>query len=416
MQNELYNAIVAYHNEDIEPAKQYVQDNYAVSKKATSKSAWSSQDRFRREWSRFIDRANKYYLLDEELNRESDDFTVVKESDVADVLSSIFEEVYGGRDVMFYEVKKRKYAISSRRLTQWLKGDTVHAQYIPPKHEAVTNPIVSKYPNQRWQIDVTYLKSAYDSSTAGHTVEDFVQLNDGFQYILTIVDHFTKRVWLTALRRQTTEVITTALHQAIRSEVSEGREPPKLIQADNARVLTNAIERMTKYYPVKRVTSSAYSSRSQGLVERTHREVKRLLSMLMTEHSTKVWTLFIPTVEDIINNRYQSTIRMAPNEAINKTSKAADRIQSSAERMKKKQGPRSKAYNKGDRVRLAMSAVYEYLRKDSRKLGQPVWTEQIFKIANKRGYSYQLVTEQGGAFLNKDGSFAWVKHSEVMRV
>lgn len=405
MDDSTYQAILDYHDGNDDRVKAYLRRHYSLDRN----TAWSASDRLRREYSRFATKANKYRPVGEELMRIKDGFTVVRESDVPETLGNIQDDVYGGRDKLFYEVKKRKYEISQRRILRWLKGDDVTASFRPAKKESVVRPILSSKPNERWQIDITYMSSSY-------TEPDLPSVNEGFRYICTIVDHFTKRVWLAALRESSTDAVVDVLVDAIESEMLEGRDPPSLVQSDNSRVLISAIDRLSNAYPLKRITSSSYSSKSQGLVERVHREVKRILGMKMKEYNTNYWIEHLEDVQEVINTRYQATIGMSPNEALNRTPQVKAAIKSGAKRMSKRNGPRTAPLKKGDRVRIAIKAVNERLRKTKSVVGQPVWSDEALTVVKTRGYLYQLVNDDGSPFAYPGGRVAWINHSEVMKV
>jgi len=76
--------------------------------------------------------------------------------------------------------------------------------------------------NDLWQADIVEMRS-------------YLKKNHGFNYILCIIDCFTKRVWNIGLKRESGKEVTNAM-----SKISLHRSP-KLLQVDNGKEFYNIV-------------------------------------------------------------------------------------------------------------------------------------------------------------------------------
>ena len=84
------------------------------------------------------------------------------------------------------------------------------------------------------------------------------------------------------------------------------------IQTDNGSEFTNqAFQETLNRFNIKHITSSIYSPRSQGMVERSHRCLHDLLSKLMSDHSSS-WDLFLNSALFAIRTNVSKTTLMSP--------------------------------------------------------------------------------------------------------
>ena len=82
-------------------------------------------------------------------------------------------------------------------------------------------PILSKNVNERWGIDCINMTSFANNNGGG--------IHNGYKFILTVVDYFSRLVWARKMKTQTAINVTNAT----KSIVQETKTYPKLIQADN---------------------------------------------------------------------------------------------------------------------------------------------------------------------------------------
>lgn len=414
MDDNLYKAIVAHltstNDHDIDS---YIASHYNVEATETM----STRSRVQFAMKKFIRIAkqyewrnnNLYRVRDSKGNTLSEQLVVVPESLINEILQESQSITLGGVKKMYYHIKQQGLLISQSRIDRWLKGNTTRSVTAPRKKtQAISKPIVAYAINERWQIDAVHMKNKRFKSQRG------------YQYILTIVDHLTKRVWLTAMKAQNADNIRDALINAFNEEIEAGRTPPKLIQSDNdATMLAGIRKALTAMkedgYDIKHIRAGAYNPRSNGLVERMNGIVQQKLTTLMIKDDNPHWAGYVKYVQGSINNSWQSTIKMTPLEALENEELAVIRCVENAQHMRKKYGHRTKPYDIGDRVRISLrkSPGKEALAK---RTGLANWSTEIYTIVGKRGdYEYQLKDDQGRFKMNKL-RIIWYTHDQLKKV
>ncbi len=137
------------------------------------------------------------------------------------------------------------------------------------------------------------------------TMGPFVETPQEFKYILAVVDAFTRHVKLYRLRTTTgLEMARNLLEHTCTFGV------PSLIQTDNGSQFKNEhMEALKELINTTHVTTLAYSSESNGLVERVNKEVMRHLRCLVSQSvQLKSWGDRLPLVERILNSAPHSSL------------------------------------------------------------------------------------------------------------
>ena len=127
-------------------------------------------------------------------------------------------EVTGpGRGIeMFYHTICDKY-LNIRRsdASDFLKEQKVY-QITRPQHHKINKPILATNVNERWGIDFINMTSFANNNGGIH---------NGYKFILTVVDHFSRYVWARKMKTQTANNVTNAF----KSIVQETKTYPKMI-------------------------------------------------------------------------------------------------------------------------------------------------------------------------------------------
>merc|ERR1711873_146163 len=132
--------------------------------------------------------------------------------------------------------------------------------------------------------------------------------NDGYLYILAIIDTFTKMVMLKKLKNKSTKTITEDVNRLFQ------REKPKYLRVDmGGEFVSNMFVNMCKKNKVKLYI--AMEPIKCAMVERFIRTFKRILVQKMEKEHTLRWSDFVGDCKNIYDNRTHSTIKMTPLEA-----------------------------------------------------------------------------------------------------
>lgn len=135
----------------------------------------------------------------------------------------------------------------------------------------------------------------------------------GKQYILAIVDHFSKLISLTAVAHQDEK---TAVKVLLENWIYK-YGPPKEIHVDRGKVFESKTYRgLADEFRINVIFSSPYHHRTNGVVERQFRTIRDAIVTSMQDGKYKDWTEILPRIEYMINNTYQDTIKMSPSEIV----------------------------------------------------------------------------------------------------
>ena len=201
-----------YSDEDIEEVKNYLTNRELPDKIDTNVKA----KRYNEKWIQFEIRHDKLFY--KKLNLE-----VVPNNERNEKMKELYENnlTGPGRGIeMFYHTICDKY-LNIRRsdASEFLKKQKVY-QMTRTQHHKMNKPILSKNVNERWGIDCINMTS-FANNNGGQ--------QNGYKFILTVVDYFSRFVWARRMKTQTAINVTKAL----KSIVEETNTYPKIIQADN---------------------------------------------------------------------------------------------------------------------------------------------------------------------------------------
>ncbi|MCL4419186.1 transposase family protein [Patescibacteria group bacterium] len=108
--------------------------------------------------------------------------------------------------------------------------------------------------------------------------------NDGYRYILTVVDHFSNYPWAFPLYTKQAEETAFLLYDQVFSVFG----PPKYLQSDNGGEFVNHVmDDLAQKWNVQLVRGKAYNPREQGKVEHFNGTFATYLAKQMHEHNTR---------------------------------------------------------------------------------------------------------------------------------
>jgi IS30 family transposase len=94
-------------------------------------------------------------------------------------------------------------------------------QLTRPQNHIINKPILATAPNERYGVDCISMTSDTNGNGGGR----------GYKFILTVVDYYSRKVWLRRVKTQTAINVRNALINI----VQETNSYPRIIQADNGR-------------------------------------------------------------------------------------------------------------------------------------------------------------------------------------
>ena len=267
----------------------------------------------------------------------------------------------------------------TEKIKKYLNKNVTHSLHKSRRKKFKRRRIITYYPYQIIQMDLMDLQQISGS-------------NSNYNYVLLVIDCFSKKVWLRKLKRKTGEETATA----IKSVILDMNWPPQSVIFDEGLEFYNKhVSMLFAQYNIH-----SYSIRTQtkaGAAERAIRTIKSKIWKYFTEKNTKRWVDILTEIQDNYNKTYHRTIKRSPDEVTWENRKEVcksmfpeidDRINCNLK--------------EGDKVRVA-------LFKDIFKKGYTQnWSSEIYiieKVFQKAGVCWYKIKDVTGTIYPKTKYF-----------
>ena len=258
-----------------------------------------------------------------------------------------FPASYTGREAFSKAVKRQDPSIKSKDIYSALNKIDSYTLHKPTRRPKLFRRIYTKGIGYLYQIDLV------DMST-------YSSLNDGFNWLITGIDTFSKKAWVFPIKNKKGVTITAALQTLLRKNRPLKIEFDQGTEFYNTHFLGLLRKLKIKWY-------STYSERKNAIVERFNRTLKTRMFRAFTARGSHKW---IDIVQDLVsgyNKTKHRSIGFAPDD-VNKSNEKVVRKKLFPEKNKKLQKPKFKI---NDTVRIT--------RKKS-----------IFQKGYEQTYSYEV--------------------------
>ena len=192
---------------------------------------------------------------------------------------------------------KDKIRISDRNLENVLSHSDIYTEFRQFRKPKFLPPIRTYGENYLWEADLMFF-----------THPDFAKKNDGFLYILAIIDTFTKMVRMMPLKTKNTATVTKNMNTLFQ------HDKPKYLRVDaGGEFLSNNFTSMCNRHNVNLYI--AMEPIKCAVIERFNRSFKRILVQIMEHNNSIKWVDFVNQALEIYHSRFHRTIKMSPNDA-----------------------------------------------------------------------------------------------------
>jgi transposase InsO family protein len=226
---------------------------------------------------------------------------------------------------------------------------------ITPHRHRINKPIISKNVNDLWAGDLIDM-NLYKTN------------NRGYRYIFTLVDIFSRNVFLLRLKNKDAKTLQTEFSEFL----AKLNDKPKSLLLDNGTEFLGEFAEYCKRENIKIRNTTSYSPQSNGVCERMNREVRKILKAMFVRNNDLVWFNKLDEVSKIKNLTYHSSIKIEPQTVYDFQANTAEDFKKKIAR-EAREAIRQKAmrdvakykaneYKVGDWVRITMSAVYPSIR------------------------------------------------------
>ena len=162
-------------------------------------------------------------------------------------------------------------------------------------------PVINKFKSR--SVNVYNINEIWSADL--DDLQEWKADNDGYKYILTVIDIFSKIAWAKPLRSKTGKEVYQNLKQIIKEN---GKKPANLWVDEGKEFYNKDVKKLKiKLY-------STYSKNKASIIERFNRTLKTKMWKKFTELQTRRWVDILPHLINDYNNTVHRTINMKPLE------------------------------------------------------------------------------------------------------
>jgi len=246
--------------------------------------------------------------------------------------------------------------VSLARTKLWLSKQLTYTLHKSARRRYVTRPYRTNKIDGQWQADLVEMI-------------EFQHVNDGYRYLLTVIDLFSRYAWARPIRTKSAQDVT----RAFRDILAQNNRKPKKLQTDNGREFENApFQLMLADNDIGFFTiSSAYKA---AVVERFNRTLKGKMWKYFTHTGSHRWLDVLPRLLQSYNASNHRGIGMPPSQVNYQNEMQLWERQQTRGPQKVTQRDNHPVLEIGDTVRIS------HVKKVFNKGYLPGWTDQVYTV------------------------------------
>ncbi len=264
---------------------------------------------------------------------------------------------YFGRDKLYKLCVSKKIDISRRQVLDWLNKQEIHQLHAPTFLSTNIQHTILKKPGKQIGIDLIDMQN---------------YVNDGYHYILTGIDLFSKKAYARPLKNKTGKATAQAMQNIIKKDIKSVSS----IRSDNgSEFISEEFKSMLAKNKIRQVLSLPGKPQSNGNIERFNSTLKRLLRMAMRSTQSNDW----PNLLKVIIENYNNTEARVTGQVPNKLDKSEDKGILSEVKNNISKSVLSKRdkdivkFKPGDKVRIKLD-------EDDRERSGETFSKQIYTV------------------------------------
>ena len=239
--------------------------------------------------------------------------------------------------------------------------------------------VIANSANEIWAIDLA-------------DMNDLREANDGYRFILCVIDIFSKYAWCEPIEDKKARTILKMLKKIITGQ----KVTPFYLWCDEGGEFKNKI--IEKYLKENNIIMySTYGEHKASVVERFIRTIKTWIWKIFTAKHTRNWVDELQPLIKYYNNKVHSTTKMKPINAVK--AKHHDEIFNRVFTTKFNEEIQNPKLKVGDNVRISR------IKKQFEKGYYDNWSREVFKVyevLNTSPITYKIMEEDKTKI---DGSF-----------
>lgn len=231
---------------------------------------------------------------------------------------------------------------------------TLHRQR---KINFLRNKVIAEQLNEQFQADIVDMQS-------------FAKSNDGFKYILTVVDVLSKYAFAVPIKTKGSKSVRDAFEVIFKQRV------PQKLQTDKGKEFLNSeVQKLFKDHGIKYFSTKNDSIKCSN-VERFNRTIKSKMWKYFTHKGTRKWIDVLDDIVESYNNTIHSRINLRPVDVNDSNAYRAFQNAYGFATMRDylKTSKKYSKFNIGDDVRIALKLnIFD-------KKFYPLWSDAVYKV------------------------------------
>lgn len=272
---------------------------------------------------------------------------------------------YGGVDSLLRSAKAQGLRNLKRdRVVKFLKQQETYTLHKPIRRVFKRNPIIVRGIDYQWQADLA-------------DMSDIANANDGFRYLLTVIDCFSKYAWAIPIKRKDATSLVKAITTLL--ELANPRKPIHF-QTDKGKEFVNSsVKELLTRNTIKHFTTHNVETKA-AMVERFNRTLKSRMYRYFTAKNTNRYIDVLPQLIHGYNHAVHRTIGVRPVDVTKANEKNIwHRVYGAHAAMLKPK--ESKSLVSETPVRIAKTKV------GFQKGYHPNWSTEVFRIEDNASES-----------------------------
>jgi hypothetical protein len=261
-------------------------------------------------------------------------------------------ESYSSIEKVYRAAKKKIPQLKKKDVKIWFQKQPAATLHKPVRFKFPRNKTIVMRVRDQIQVDLCDMRN-------------IVKHNDGYNYLLTGIDCFSRAGFGVKVKNKSGKVIAIGLKSIF------DKTPFRRLQTDKGREFLNSNVKQLLKSTRTAMWISENDDVKAALVERFNRTLKDRMYKYFTANNTKRWIDVLPKLIVNYNNTFHRSIKMKPINVKNADQIKLQRILYPPAKAKSMQ------FDIGDYVRISKS------KKTFRKGYLPSWSSEIFKIISK---------------------------------
>ena len=262
---------------------------------------------------------------------------------------------FGGVDSIYRAVKNEgKYEISRNKIRQWLQKQDTYTLHKPVRYRFRRNRVIVGAMDDEWEADLVIMDS-------------LSQQNNGYKYVLTVIDVLSKYAWVEAIKAKTGNNLVKAFEKIIK----KGRKPKMFHTDKGTEFINRQFQAFLKKHSIRFFTT--YNETKASIVERFNRTLKTKMWKYFTANNTLKYVDILQKLVKSYNHSRHRSIGMRPVD-VNKSNENI--VWQTLYGKESKKSIQFK-FDIGDQVRISKA------KRTFKKGYLPNWTEEVFTITKR---------------------------------